>query len=64
MKIRSGRRPTSGRTPGDDGDSMGEDKDLLEEIENEKHRQDLKSVLNKKAYSKYELEEVMIGIES
>ena len=43
---------------------MEQEEEVLEQIENEKHRQDLKSVLNKKSYSKYELEEVMMGLEA
>jgi hypothetical protein len=37
-----------------------EGEEILDKIENERHRQDLKSVLNKKAYNKYELDEVMM----
>jgi hypothetical protein len=37
-----------------------EGEEILDKIENERHRQDLKSVLNKKAYNKYELEQVML----
>lgn len=41
---------------------MDSEHDLLDEMENEKNKQDLRSVLNKKAYSKYELDEVMLGL--
>jgi hypothetical protein len=37
-----------------------EGEEILDKIENERHRLDLKSVLNKKAYNKYELDEVMM----
>jgi len=43
---------------------MNEDMEVLDEIDNEKNKEDLRSVLNKKAYSKYELEEVMMGMEA
>ncbi|MBN2458440.1 hypothetical protein JXB31_04900 [Candidatus Woesearchaeota archaeon] len=43
---------------------IDEERDLLDEIENEKHKQDLRSVLNKKAYSRFELDEVMMCYEA